>query len=103
MAISDLWALIFWAAPTISPVIARSSDFERFFLLQPARNRRTTAAHATKIRTAPREFKFKRPVAASRTPAWRLSAPLQRRPAIIPAPSSRPDHPGKSWEPRQAA
>src|SRR5271155_2971593 len=103
MAISDLWPLIFCAALTISPVIARSSDFERFFLPQPARNRRTKAAHAAEIRTPPRELKFRRPAAASRSPAWRLSSPPRRRPAIIPAPSSRRDHRAKSWEPRQAA
>src|ERR1700740_656428 len=103
IAISDLWPLIFCAAPPISPVIARSLDFEMVFLPQPATNRRTKVAHAAKIRTAPREFKFKRPAAASRTPAWRLSSPPRRHPAIVPAPSSRLDHQAKSWEPRQAA
>src|SRR5580658_7313655 len=72
MAISDLWPSIFCAALTISPVIARNSDFERVFLPQPARNRRMMAAHAAKIRTTPREFKFKRPVAARRASAGLL-------------------------------
>src|SRR6202050_1935850 len=103
MAISDLRPLIFCAALTISPVIARSSDFERFFLPQPARNRRTKAAHAAKIHTAPREFKSRRPAAASRTPTWLLSSPPLRRPAIFPAPSSRRDHQAKNWELRQGA
>src|ERR1700678_1120041 len=103
IAISALRPLVFCAALTISPVIARSSDFERFFLPQPATNRRTKAAHTAKIRTAPREFKFRRPAAASRTPTWLLSSPPLRRPAIFPAPSSRRDHQAKNWELRQAA
>src|SRR5580658_7104282 len=102
MAISDLWPLIRCPALTISPVIARSSDLERFFLPQPARNERAKAAHAAKIRTAPREFKSRRPTVASRTPTWLLSSPPQPRPAIFPAPSSRRDHRAKNWELRQA-
>src|ERR1700729_547116 len=102
MAISDLWPLIFCAALTISPVIARNSDFDGVFLPQPATNRRMMAAHAAKIRTAPREFKFKRPVAARRASAWLLSSRLGARLAKFRWPSLRPDHPAKSWAARQA-
>src|SRR5271163_4373078 len=102
MAISDLRPLIFCAAATISPVIARSWDFEIVFLAQPARNRRTMAAHAAKTRTAPRECKIKRPVAASRTPAWLLSFRPRHYPAKSRELSSRPGHPAKSWAAWQA-
>src|ERR1700683_5600693 len=98
MAIADLWPLIFCAVLTISPVIARNSDLERVFLAQPARNRRTIAAPAAKIRTAPREFKFKRPVAARHASAWLLSSRARARPGGFRWLSSRRDHPAKSWD-----
>src|ERR1700733_1168435 len=103
MAISDLWPLIFCAVLTISPVIARNSDLERVFLPQPARNRRTMVAPAAKIRTAPREFKFKRPVAARHESAWLLSSRPLARPVKFRWLSSRQDHPAKNWAARQAA
>src|ERR1700677_867978 len=103
MEISDLWPLIFCAVLTISPVIARNSDLERAFLPQPARKRRTIAAPAARIRTAPREFKFKRPVAARHGSAWLLSSRPRARPVEFRWPSSRPDHPAKGWAARLAA
>lgn len=65
MAISDLRPLNFCAAATISAVTERSSDFERDFLPQPTRNRTSAAARPAKIRSALRERKFTRPVAAA--------------------------------------
>src|SRR6202789_76465 len=103
MAISDLRPLIFCALLTISPVMARDWDLERVFLPQAARNRKTIVAPVAKIRTAPREFKFKRPVAARHASAWLLSSRLRARPVKFRWLSSRRDHPGKRWGARQAA